>query len=79
MGAVGIALALLGPYGSYAMGSLAARLAYWLPAAFGGYLIVRPTVLLAVEAGRRLALPQAAALGTGVLIAALPMTLFIPG
>lgn len=75
--AVGFALAALGPFGSFAMGSFATRLAYWLPAALGGYALVRPTVLIAGAAARRLALPQAAGLSAGVLAAAAPMTLYV--
>lgn len=75
--AVGAALAVLGPYGSFAMGPLATRLAYWIPAALGGYLIVRPTVIVAARAAERLDLPPTAGLAAGVLVAAAPMTLFI--
>ena len=77
MVAIGFALAALGPYGSFNMGSFATRLAYWLPAALGGYAIVRPTVLLTGAAAERLVLPPLAGLIAGVLLAALPMTPFI--
>lgn len=77
MVAVGFALAAIGPYGSFALGGYATRLAYWLPAALGGYAIVRPTVWLTATAANRLSLAEPAGLGAGVLLASLPLTLFI--
>lgn len=77
MVAVGVVLAAIGPYGSFAMGGYATRLAYWLPAALGGYAIVRPTVLLTGAAAKRLSFPAPAGLGAGVLLAAVPLSFFI--
>lgn len=77
MVAVGVALAIIGPFGSFADGSFAERLAYWMPAAFGGYLIVRPFVVVAAVAADALHLPRGPALAAGVFAAALPMTFFI--
>lgn len=77
MVAVGFALAAIGPYGSFAMGGYATRLAYWLPAALGGYAIVRPTVLLTAAAADRLSLFPTAGLAAGVLVASLPLSVFI--
>lgn len=74
---VGAALAILGPFGSFAMGPLATRLAYWIPAALGGWLIFRPTTVLAGRAAQRLDFPEAVGHVAGVLVAAAPMTLFI--
>lgn len=77
MVAVGIALAIIGPFGSFADGSFADRLAYWMPAAFGGYLLVRPFVVVAAVAADALHLPRGPALAAGVFVSALPMTFFI--
>lgn len=74
MTAVGFVLAAIGPYGSFAIGGFATRLAYWLPAAFAGYAIVRPITALTALAARRLDLPTPLAFAGGVLLAAAPMT-----
>ncbi|MEO6580729.1 MAG: LytTR family DNA-binding domain-containing protein [Sphingomicrobium sp.] len=77
MVAVGIALAALGPFGSFAMGTFPARLAYWIPAALVGYAIFRPITLGAVMTAGRLDLPELPAAAVGVLVAAVPGTLAI--
>ena len=77
MVAVGVALAALGPFGSFAIGSFGARLAYWIPATLIGYIIFRPTTLAALLIARRLALPENPAAVVGVLVAAIPGTLAI--
>ena len=74
---IGVALAALGPFGSFAIGSFGARLAYWVPAALLGYVIFRPTTLTAVLAARRLALPELPAAVLGTLVAAIPGTFAI--
>lgn len=74
---VGVALAALGPFGSFAIGSFGARLAYWVPAALIGYIIFRPTTLAALLIARRLDLPELPAAVVGVLVAAIPGTLAI--
>jgi len=70
--AVGVALAALGPFGSFAIGSFGARLAYWIPAAMIGYVIFRPTTFAALVIARRLDLPELPATLFGVLVAAIP-------
>ena len=77
MVAVGVALAALGPFGSFAIGSFAARLAYWIPAALIGYAIFRPTTLAAVLIAQRLELPELPAAAVGVLFAAIPASFAI--
>lgn len=72
MVAVGVALAALGPFGSFAIGSFGARLAYWIPATLIGYAIFRPTTLAAVLIARRLDLPELGGAVVGVLVAAAP-------
>lgn len=72
--AIGIALAALGPFGSFALGTFGARLTYWVPAALIGYAVFRPT-LVAILLSRRLDLPELPAAVVGVLIGAFPATL----
>lgn len=72
MVAVGVTLAALGPFGSFAIGSFGARLAYWIPAALIGYAIFRPTTLAAFAIARRLDLSELGAAVVGVLVAAVP-------
>jgi hypothetical protein len=75
--AVGIALAALGPFGSFELGGFGERLAYWVPAAFLGYAIFRPIALVAILVARRLALPELPAALLGTLLAAVPAALAI--
>ena len=77
MVAAGVALAALGPFGSFAIGSFGARLAYWVPAALIGYAIFRPITLAAVLIARRLDFPELAAAVVGALIAAIPASFAI--
>lgn len=75
--AVGVVLAALGPFGSFAIGGFGARLAYWLPGAFIGYAAFRPAYVLGVAAARRLDFPEASGAIAGVLIGAAPASLLI--
>jgi hypothetical protein len=75
--AVALALAAMGPFGSFDIGSFARRLAYWLPAALCGYLFFRPTLILAALAGRKLHIAEPLALVGGVLAASVPMSFFV--
>lgn len=77
MVAIGVALAALGPFGSFAIDPFGARLAYWIPAALIGYAIFRPITLAAVLVARRLDLPELGAAAVGVTIAAVPATFAI--
>ncbi|GLR47459.1 LytTR family transcriptional regulator DNA-binding domain-containing protein [Sphingomonas astaxanthinifaciens] len=74
---VGLVLAALGPFGSFANGSFVDRLGYWLAAVLVGFCVFRPIVFLADWAVRSLDLPRAGALVAAVLVAALPGTLAI--
>lgn len=77
MVAVGVALAALGPFGSFAIGSFGARLAYWIPAALLGYVIFRPATLAALLIAQRLDLPELGAVIAAVLVAAIPASFAI--
>lgn len=77
MVAIGVALAALGPFGSFAIDPFGARLAYWIPAALIGYAIFRPITLAAVLVARRLDLSELGAAAVGVTLAAVPATFAI--
>jgi hypothetical protein len=74
---VGIVLAAMGPFGSFASGDFATRLGYWLPAVMVGFVCFRPVVALGDQAASGLALPRWAALTGAVLLAGIPATLAI--
>lgn len=74
---VALVLAALGPFDSFAMGGFEARLAYWLPAAFIGYAVMRPTLLAATIIGKRIELPANLVLLVGVILASAPLTLVL--
>jgi hypothetical protein len=75
--AIGVALAALGPFGSFALGSFGDRLLYWIPVALIGYVIFRPITLAAIAVARRLDLSELGAAAVGVIIAAIPATFAI--
>ena len=75
--AIGVVLAVLGPFGSYRIGDFAARLAYWLPAALLGYAIFRPTTVFTTWAAERLQLPLIVSLVGSVAIGAIPGTILV--
>lgn len=75
--AIGAGLAALGPFGTFALGSFGARLAYWIPAALLCYAIFRPFTLAAIYVARRLELPELPTLTVGILMAAAPGTFAI--
>lgn len=73
---IGLMLALLGPFGSFAS-PLADRLVYWLGLGVGGYLIFRPVMTTAAAVADRLDLPEPGAWVAGLLLAAMPMSLLV--
>lgn len=75
--AAAVVLAALGPFGSFASGDFATRLAYWVPAALIGYVVFRPIIYLGDLAAEALDLPRAATIAAAILVAALPGTLAI--
>jgi hypothetical protein len=77
MVAIGVVLAMLGPFDSYRIGDFAARLAYWLPASLIGYAIFRPTTWLAHWLAERLQLPLPASLVGSVAVGAIPGTIAV--
>jgi DNA-binding LytR/AlgR family response regulator len=75
--AVGIALAALGPFGTFSLGPFAVRLAYWVPAALIGYLLYRPVMIAADTLAARLGFSRMSAQLVGIAVASAPATLFI--
>lgn len=74
--AIGVLLALLGPFGSFAM-PLPHRLVYWIGLAVAGYACYSPVSAWVVRAGQRLDLPEWGLWVAAVLIATVPMTLVV--
>ncbi|WP_425228961.1 LytTR family DNA-binding domain-containing protein [Sphingomonas sp.] len=72
MVALGIALALLGPFGSFAA-PVATRLLFWLLLSIGGYALYMPVIRGANVLAARLALPAAALWAAGCIAASAPM------
>jgi len=73
---IGVVLALLGPFGSFA-DPIELRLVYWVGLALAGYVFYSPISALVVPWGKRLDLPEWALWVAAVLIATVPMSLAI--
>jgi len=74
---VAAVVAALGPYGTFMLGSFAERFAYWAPAILFGYAVVRPIMIVAPAAARRLDLPEWSGWAAAVLAAAFPITFVV--
>lgn len=73
---VGILLAVLGPFGSFAM-PFALRLAYWLGIALAGYALYLPATVTATRLAGRLALSEAGLWVAACIVATVPMTVVV--
>lgn len=71
--AIGVALALLGPFGSFAA-PFAVRLLYWLALSLGGYALYMPVIRGADALAARIGLPSAAMWVAGCVAASVPMS-----
>ncbi|MEQ8410046.1 MAG: LytTR family DNA-binding domain-containing protein [Erythrobacter sp.] len=76
MTAVGVFLAIIGPFGSIGM-PLAWRLVTWLGFAYAGYAIYRPMGFLVDRAEAALDLPRPALWFAATLIATIPMAVLV--
>lgn len=76
MVAIGVVLALIGPFGSFAA-SFGWRLLYWVPLIVLGYLIYRPIGAAASWLGHRLQLPIGPMWVVATLVATVPMTVLV--
>jgi hypothetical protein len=75
--AISLAVAAMGPFGSYALGDLASRFLYWAAMIFGGYAILRPLIAVAPGLARRLELPELPVWLALTALAGLPVTLLV--
>ena len=73
---MGLLLAALGPYGTFAQ-PLPERITYWVGVLLAGYAVYWPVCLWADEIAKRLSLPRAGAWAAAVLLATLPVTLIV--
>ncbi|WP_294326965.1 LytTR family DNA-binding domain-containing protein [uncultured Sphingomonas sp.] len=76
MTAIGVLLAVLGPFGSFAL-PFALRLAYWLGIALAGYALYLPATVIATWLARRLSLPEAGLWVAACVVATVPMTMVV--
>jgi LytTr DNA-binding domain len=74
--ALGFALGLIGPFGTYAMATVP-RLTYWIVFGLAGYAIFRPFIVAGDWLRETLNIPRFVGIGIALLIAALPMTLLV--
>ncbi len=76
MAVIGIVLALMGPFGTFAL-PLGARVIDWQVFIFGGYCVFRPVVtagsLVAAQGG----MPRWLAIGLACMVAAMPVTVLV--
>ncbi|EEF24704.1 conserved hypothetical protein, partial [Ricinus communis] len=70
---VGLVLALVGPFGSFAA-PFGLRLLYWLAMSYAGYFLYFPAMAGATALAPRLELPEPALWAAACLLATLPMT-----
>lgn len=70
---VGLVLALVGPFGSFAA-PFGLRLLYWLAMSYAGYFLYFPAMVAATALAPRLELPEPALWAAACLLATLPMT-----
>ncbi|MCW3835160.1 LytTR family DNA-binding domain-containing protein [Sphingomonas canadensis] len=73
MAAIALVVALLGPFGTFAM-PFAVRLIYWGALAYAGYFLYLPAMVAASRLAQRLDLPEPASWAAACLAATLPMS-----
>ncbi|MDF7776332.1 LytTR family DNA-binding domain-containing protein [Sphingomonas sp. AOB5] len=76
MAAIGVLVALLGPFGTFAL-PFELRLVYWLALGFAGYFLYMPACRWATRLAPRLDLPEPALWIPACLIATLPMSVVV--
>lgn len=74
--AIGLALAALGPFGSYAA-PFGERAVHWIGFILAGYAIIRPMLVVAGWLAERLGIGRLTAQLLGVAVAAVPLSLLI--
>lgn len=78
MVAIGVVMALIGPFGSF-QASFPTRLAYWVGLGLAGYACYRPMGWAVGRVGAGLDLPVWLLWGFACLVATVPMTLVVAG
>lgn len=76
MAFIALVLALLGPFGMFAL-PLGIRLLYWLVVGIGGYALYHPAMIGATRLALKLDLPAAAMWAAACLVMSVSMTLLI--
>lgn len=76
MTGLGILLALIGPFGTFAL-PFGLRLIYWVGLGLGGFACYRPIAGAVIRLGEALDLPEPAAWIAGCLIATAPMAMIV--
>lgn len=65
----------MGPFGTYSEGSIVARIEQWWLLLMGAYLLVRPCIALFRRMADRMALPERAIVGWGVVVISAPLAM----
>jgi hypothetical protein len=73
IGAIGVGLALLGPFGSYVL-PLSARLLFWVGNILAGYAIFRPLLVVGAWLSKAAAISTTAANLIVLTLGAVPLT-----
>ena len=75
MTAVGVFFGLIGPFGTFYGGPTEVRVAYWVALIWIGFIVLSTIVRLSMRASIRLDLPVWFALGLGVAVGAVPLSI----
>jgi hypothetical protein len=76
MAAIGVVVAILGPFGTYAL-PIELRLVYWLTLGFAGYFLYMPATRAATRLAPRLDVPEPALWALACLTATVPMSMVV--
>ncbi len=74
---IGVFLGLIGPFGSYDGAGPEVRVAYWIVNMWIGFLVLATTVRLSILIALRTDMPIWFAIGLGVAVGALPLTVLL--
>jgi hypothetical protein len=74
--AIGAAMAMLGPFGSYAL-PVATRTIFWILLSFAGYALIRPTIVVGRWLSSQTGIAPLAGTLIAVTIACLPLTALV--
>jgi uncharacterized membrane protein YhaH (DUF805 family) len=74
---VGVLLAAVGPYGTFAQASTTERLVYWVGVVLVAFAVYRPTCAVAARAAHKIGFSAQAAWSAAVLTMSFPLTLLV--